>query len=206
MNNDLFQISLKDLNERHHTCYRVIQNEFDLQELSTELSNSPRTAVDLETTGLNPFKDRVVGISFCTTNTTGAYIPVGHITDDPQLSIETTINHLKPILEDKQKTLILHNAKFDLQFLLNLGIDASESDIFDSMIAAVLLNYEKCGLKWLSEHVLGEQQIKYEEVSGDNKVTLDQVAVEMVGFYACMDADYTFQLAQRFEDELANAS
>lgn len=203
MNNDLFQLSLKDLNQRHQTCYKVIQNEFDLQELSTELSSSLRIAVDLETTGLNLFKDRVVGISFCSKNNAAAYIPIGHITDDQQLPIETTLHHIKQILEDKQKTLIFHNAKFDLQFLLNLGIDASEAVIFDSMIAAVLLNYEKCGLKWLSEHVLGESQIKYEEVSDDNEITLDQVAVETVGFYACMDADYTFRLAQRFENELA---
>ena len=136
MNNDLFQLSLKDLNQKHQTCYRVIQNEFDLQELSSELSNSPRIAVDLETTGLNPFKDRVVGISFCSKNNAAAYIPIGHITNDPQLPIETTLHHIKPILEDKQKTLIFHNAKFDLQFLLNLGIDASEATIFDGMIAA----------------------------------------------------------------------
>src|SRR5271157_5788462 len=164
MNYDLFQLSLKDLNEKHNTCYRVIQSEFDLQELSTELSNFTRTAVDLETTSLNPFKDKVVGISFCAKTNEAAYIPIGHITNDEQLPIETTLASIRPILENKRRTLIFHNAKFDLQFLLNLGIDASIANVFDSMIAAVLLNYEKCGLKWLSEHVLGEKQINYEEV------------------------------------------
>ena len=123
---DLFQPSLKELNEKHHTGYRVIQSGFDLQKLCSQLPN--KISVDLETTGLNPFKDKVVGVSLSWKDGIAAYVPIGHLTDEAQIPRETTVGYLKPILEDKQQTLIFHNAKFDLQFLLNLGIDPLQND------------------------------------------------------------------------------
>jgi DNA polymerase I-like protein with 3'-5' exonuclease and polymerase domains len=67
------------------------------------------------------------------------------------------------------------------------------------MIASLVLNNEQSGLKWLTENILKTKQIQYDDISQNNKYQMDQLDVETVGFYACMDADYTLQLGNIFE-------
>jgi DNA polymerase-1 len=171
---------------RDDLSYHVIQTEKDLRDLIAELQTKKAFSIHLKTTGSDPLKDRIVGIAISTTPCTGHYIPTGE---------EQIPTVFQSVLEDQQTTLYLHDAKLNLQFLLTAGIDATRAVIVDTMIAAILLNHEKSELKWLTEKIFGEKQIKSDEVSKKGQTTLDIVSAQNVGFNACTDADFTFRLA-----------
>lgn len=199
---NLFQETWENKNKRWGKEYRLIQDETSLEKLISRLNGALRISLDLETTGLNPFKDKIVGISLSDSLDKGFYIPVGHRTGEMQLTMKAAIEALRALFLNDKLTIVLHNGKFDLQFFSRFGILDFKCNIFDTMLAALLLNYQQSGLKWLAEKVLKAKQIKYEEVSGNNKFLLDEMGVESVGFYACMDADYTFQLGNLFANQL----
>lgn len=82
-------------------------------------------AVDTETTGLNFLTDKIL------------LIQLGD--SENQFVIDTEsedIAELKTLLESK--TLIMHNAKFDLKFLFKQGIRPNK--VFDTMLAEIVLN------------------------------------------------------------------
>src|SRR5207245_1033199 len=107
----------------------------------------------------------LVGISLCVQEGEAFYIPVGHKTDEPQLSKIEVIAVLKPILEDASIQKYLHHAKFDQLVLFNAGITL-QGVTFDSYIAAVLVNQEwqRAGLKDLSVAHFNEPMLTFEDV------------------------------------------
>src|SRR4051812_37859955 len=67
-------------------------------------------ALDIETTGLNPRKDQIVGISLATSDKAAIYT--------------TDLEGVKCLIHNtRQAELIFHNAVFDLQFLKTVGWD-----------------------------------------------------------------------------------
>ncbi|MBL8028997.1 MAG: hypothetical protein JNL74_21420 [Fibrobacteres bacterium] len=196
---NLFPEYWEDKNIKWNKKYQLIQDEHSLESLLLKLNSSSRISLDLETTGLNPFQDNIVGISISDGSDKGYYIPVGHRTGEDQLSLHAATEGLKTLFQNDMITIVLHNAKFDLQFIGQLGILEFKCELFDTMIASLVLNNEQSGLKWLTENILKTKQIQYEDISQNNKYQMDQLDVETVGFYACMDADYTLQLGNIFE-------
>ena len=78
--------------------------------------------LDIETTGLDPFNDLIVGICLYTPNELPSYIPILH-TDldnklyDGQLSEAVVKQHINKLLASDAKW-INHNLKFDAKFLM----------------------------------------------------------------------------------------
>lgn len=101
--------------------YEVLTEMQQVEELSDALRDTDQPlAIDIETTGLNFKKDRIQTIAISTRDN-NYVIPCDHkdspFKDDPKLWI-----YLRRILENKKSRKILHNAKFDLKFLINYGI------------------------------------------------------------------------------------
>ncbi|WP_029523671.1 DNA polymerase [Persephonella sp. KM09-Lau-8] len=110
--------------------FKVINN---LEELKEILSDYKILFVDTETTGLNPRKDKIRLVQIKAPGVESIII------DAFQLK---NLHVLDPIFENK--TLIFHNAKFDLSFLVNSGINAVlKSKIHDTMIAGKVFEPEK---------------------------------------------------------------
>lgn len=103
-------------------------------------------AVDVETNGLS-FVDpkvRIVGY-VVTTRQHSYYIPVRHITNEPQLDHDFVLQHLREVVFDNPlKRLIFHNVKFDYNQLLKEGVDLywrfKEGSIFDTQIGSWLVD------------------------------------------------------------------
>jgi len=111
--------------------YYTVQDEETLKLLHQHILDSDVIAVDTETTGLNPRKDKIVGWSVSGDEGVGFYLPtlVWNF-DEDRLELQTIMNESTEVISKnlfkllKGKKLVFHNASFDVQFIKNyFGID-----------------------------------------------------------------------------------
>ena len=106
--------------------YYTVQDKETLKLLHQHITESDVIAVDTETTGLNPRKDKIVGWSVSGDEGVGFYLPtlVFNFEKD-KLELQTidgtsteviSKNLLKSLIGKK---LVFHNASFDVQFITN---------------------------------------------------------------------------------------
>jgi len=111
--------------------YYTVQDSETLKLMFKHIQESEVIAVDTETSGLNPRKDKIVGWSLSGDEGIGFYIPTlvwnfekGELelqTIDGASTETISKNLLKAL---KGKKLVFHNASFDVQFIKNyFGID-----------------------------------------------------------------------------------
>lgn len=187
----------------NYTYITVTQLE-QLQAVVSEIKQAGYCALDTETKGINPLIDECVGISVCTRVGCAYYIPFGHQTGEQQLSRDTIVAHLKPILEDATCAKYLHNSKFDQLVLSCIGIELQGLKL-DTMIAAYLLSHEwsRVGLKWLSLHFFNEAMLSFDDVVKKAKYAdFSYVPLEQATPYAAADAHQTFKLVGVLQDML----
>jgi DNA polymerase-1 len=141
----------------------------------------------------------IVGVSFCVSPGTAAYVPLRHVyTGAPeQLERARVLAALKPILEDPARAKVGHNLKYDAHVLLNAGISLAGMR-FDTMLESYVWNSVATNhdLDSDAQRYLGIRTITYEEVAGKGakQISFDQVPVERAGEYAAEDADVTLRL------------
>ena len=114
--------------------YYTVQDSETLKLMFQHIQESETIAVDTETSGLNPRKDKVVGWSISGDEGIGFYIPTLvwnfekgelEIQTIDGTSTETISKNLLKAL--KGKKLVFHNASFDVQFIKNYyNIDLTE--------------------------------------------------------------------------------
>ena len=155
------------------------------------LSSQTTFCFDTETTGLDIYNDKLLGLSFSWKESEAYYLPVS------EANKEEVLNSLKPIFENPNTKKIGQNMKFDLMVLAVNGI-ALKGELCDCMIAHYLLQPElKHGMDYLAEVYLGYQTIHYEDLvggKGKKQLTLQEVPLEKVCDYAAEDADITLRL------------
>jgi len=115
--------------------YYTVQNSETLNLMFQHINESDVIAVDTETSGLNPRKDKIVGWSLSGDEGIGFYIPTLVWNFDKGLlelqkidgtSTETISRNLLSMLVEQKKKLVFHNASFDVQFIKNFyGVDLS---------------------------------------------------------------------------------
>jgi len=111
--------------------YYTVQDEKTLKLLHQHIIDSDVIAVDTETTGLNPRKNKIIGWSVSGDEGIGFYLPTLVFDYEKNDLVLQTINdqstevisrNLLKLL--KGKKLVFHNASFDVQFIKNyFGID-----------------------------------------------------------------------------------
>ena len=111
--------------------YYTVQDEETLKLLHQHILESDVIAVDTETTGLNPRKDKIVGWSVSGEEGVGFYLPtlVWNF-DNDKLELQTILDESTEVISKnllkllKGKKLVFHNASFDVQFIKNyFGVD-----------------------------------------------------------------------------------
>jgi DNA polymerase-1 len=166
-----------------------------------------RLSVDTETTGPDPMRAQLVGISLCSEPGAAAYIPVGHtyMGAPAQLKTEDVLNRLKPLLEDPSLPKLGQNLKYDLIVFRRHGCDPVGIG-FDSMLASYLVDpsRRRHNMDDLARDYLDYKTITYEEIagSGAKQTTLDTVDVETVARYAAEDAEVALRLRDVLEPKL----
>jgi DNA polymerase-1 len=182
----------------------IVDTPQALQECARRLAEAPLFAFDTETTGTDPMRAELVGMSFACSADTGYYLPLGH-EKGPNLSLEAVRTALQPILGNEKIGKVGHNAKFDLVVLEQAGFDVSPI-IFDTMIAEWLANPDSrnLGLKTLAWVRLGAEMTHIEDLigSGRNQISMAQVPIAKAAPYAAADAIYTLRLMEPLQKEL----
>ncbi len=206
--------------------YSTVLTRTELVSLVQRLLASDEIAVDTETTGLNPFRDELVGLSFAVFGA-GAAPSAGEDTAPPlpgksapveafyvplrapvplQLTPGEVLEALRPVLKGPRPAKLGQNMKFDALFYRNAGIRV-EPLRFDTMIASYLLNPEvrAHNIDSLSLEYLGHRKITTESLIGTGKsqIRMDQVELEKIRDYACEDVDVVLRLEKVLAPRLA---
>jgi len=171
------------------------------------LQNAELIAFDTETTGLDPMRAELVGLSFAVETFEAIYIPVGH--DYPgaptQLDRDAVLEALKPLLEDKSPGKVGQHIKYDMNVLSRYGL-AVQGVAFDTMLESYVFNStgSRHDMDSLALKYLGHQTTHYEEIAGKGakQICFSQVSIEDAGHYAAEDADITLRLHQHLWPKL----
>lgn len=185
------------------TAYRCIRDAAALHALATEIRAAGVCAVDTETTGLDPMRAELVGISIAFAPGAAAYIPLLHTDPDipVQLPLATVVDLLAPIFADATLRKYAQNAKFDMAILARHGLPI-HGLVCDTMIASYVLNPAGAhGLDAMAQQFLDHTMIAFKSVMGTGKAAKKDfraVAIAEATTYAAEDADATFRLAEQF--------
>ena len=189
--------------------YDLITSLDRLQSFADSIKEGEWFSVDLETTSVNPMIAEIVGFSFSVKKDTGVYVPI-HFKDKVDNlfgdnDLEIAINILKPVLENEKIPKTGQNIKYDALIMKRFGIDLQGIE-FDTMIAAHLINPNARSYKLdnLSLSHLNYKMVPIQDLigSGRNQITMDQVALADITFYAAEDADVVIELTDIFLKEL----
>lgn len=186
---------------------RTVLTPGDLKDLAADLAGADHLAVDVETTGLDPFACALVGIALATRPGEAWYVPVGHrgLGEPPSWPLEKIRPVLGPPLSDPKLPKVGQNLKFDGHVLERHGLPLVGVS-FDTLVASYCLNPSRPnhGLKTLALDLLGESMTPIENLigSGAKALTMDQVPVERAALYAGADAEVTLRLKALMEKDL----
>jgi len=196
--------------DAHRAGYETILDEAAFERWLEKISASPLTALDTETTSLDPFAARIVGVSLAVAEGEAAYLPLAHhYPGGPdQLPCEATLARLKPWLESAAHAKIGQNLKYDQHVLANHGI-ALAGVAHDTLLQSYVLESGKDGARGhdlgrLATRHLGLATIPYEELCGKGarQISFAQVAVEQAAEYAAEDADLCLRLHARLYPQI----
>lgn len=159
---------------------QVLKTQQQLQEWLNECK--PVIAFDTETTSLRYSELQLVGFSICD-GVRSCYV---------DYSLDNgTIIPLKEFLSSKCKTIIMHNANYDLKVLHKYNIPYTHLKLYCTMVAQHLLNESgPKGLKELSKTLLQKEVQDYVDAS--------KLGIHSNTFYnyAINDAEWTWELCQ----------
>ncbi|OHB53439.1 MAG: DNA polymerase I [Planctomycetes bacterium GWF2_50_10] len=171
-------------------------NEFYLQ-----LKNQKTFSIDTETTGLNPLRAQLVGISFCWQAHEAYYIPICGPLGSKCIDINLLREKLVPIFADPSVRKIGQNIKYDMHILACAGMPLS-CIAFDTMVASYVLDASRMShsMDSLARDFLHYSPIPISDLIGKGikQMTFDNAHTEAACEYSAEDADVTFQLYEYF--------
>jgi ribonuclease D len=127
-----------------HPRVRLIQSQAELERLFERFKSEPLLAVDTEAASFHRFHDRVYLLQLSSRQETAVVDPLAL----------TSLALLGTVLADPAIEIVFHDADYDLR-LLNFEYGFQATHLFDTRIAAQLLNEPGVGLAALLEKYLG---------------------------------------------------
>ncbi len=175
------------------------ENEQTLEESFDKLNSFDTLVVDLETSSLFPHKGEILGIVIAPNTKESYYFPWKNI--DKNLLIKLF----------KDKTLVGHNFKFDIKWLLHNGVDILNNNIEDTMILSALSgendsnSLKNLAIKYTPFGAYDRQlEVEKKKLCKIHKVKLPDFTYamfpkEIIGPYACYDGLATFYIYERYK-------
>ena len=169
---------------------KLVSNKREL--VTILISMGDVIAWDTETTDLRQDLLEITGFSM-SNGKVSFYAPVGNG--------YPSMDDYAPILNDLFKSLdkqIAHNWVFDARVMAKYGVDVTNPELFDTMVAHHLIDENsKHGLKYLVENLLGMDVTHYDDV-GSNHYT------KKFFKYGLEDALNTFKIYERLLPEIVS--
>jgi ribonuclease D len=129
---------------RSHQRVRLIQGQADLESLFERLRGAPLLAVDTEAASFHRFHDRIYLLQLSSRDETAVVDPLA----------VTSLEPLAAALRNPAIEIVFHDADYDLR-LLRMEYGFTAANLFDTRIAAQLLNEPGVGLAALLEKYFG---------------------------------------------------
>jgi DNA polymerase I len=207
--------SYKTLADVPH-IYQLADTSEKQTELFRCLATQSSFCFDIETTSLDRFEARLLGIAFSWNAHEGWYLPIH--------DLASQIHPLRIALSSPAEK-IGHNLKYDLSVLHHLGIEVA-GPFYDTMLAhALVFPEQRHTMDYLSETMLGYKPIKLAEIANPQSaiakppsddlfafaetqkaskdLDIAAIPVAILGEYAAEDADVTWQLSETIRPMLA---
>ena len=181
--------------------YQLIDTEEKIEQLLQNILTQKILSLDTETTGTDPIRAELVGMSFSYAENQAFYVPV----PADRTEAQRIVDKFKPVFENKETLKVGQNIKYDMLVLANYGVEI-QGEMFDTMIAHYVLQPElHHGMDYLAEIYLHYETIKIEELigpKGKNQKNMRDLDPANIYRYACEDADVTLKLKNVLEKEL----
>ena len=191
------EIQYKTILDVEHQ-YLLVQSLEECQKLCSTLLQQQDFCFDTETSELDVFQCRIVGMSFSIQSGAAYYV---HLPVEENLCIQW-IQAFEPLFSDSTKRLIGHNIKFDLKVLKKYGV-VIKNKLYDTMVAHYLIYPDgKHGMDEVAEKMLHYSPISISELigkKGKNQGSMADLTADEICDYACEDADITFQIFEKTE-------
>ena len=203
-------ISTEDSEIQASREYDVVFQASEFEQWLEKLSSAEMITFDTETTSLDYMAAELVGVSFAVVAGEAAYVPIAHNYEGAptQLSLETVLRGIKPILEDPSIKKIGQNMKYDMSVMGKYGVEI-QGLAYDTMLESYVLNSvaSRHNMDDLALKYLGRTTIHFEDIAGKGakQVTFNQIDLEVAGEYAAEDADITLQLHQTIWPRLSES-
>jgi DNA polymerase-1 len=203
-----FKSEVPSQNEESEKDYKTLLDLIDIQKFANSIKEGKWLSFDLETTSLDPMSCDIVGFSFATKKNQAIYIPIIYKEKEANLfddHLNLVLNILRPVFENSKIPKTGQNIKFDALILRNHGLKVFGLK-FDTLLAAHLINPESRSLKLdnLSFEHLNYRMLPIEDLigKGRNQISMSEVELEKISFYASEDADIALQLTHIFDKKL----
>lgn len=167
------------------TCFLSLER---LNEEVDNLARESRLALDLESDSFHRYYEKVCLVQLSSPSTDYIFDP---------LESEGMPQKLRKLLEDPERTWVLHSADNDVR-ALKRDFDLRVGRLFDTAVAASFLGFKGLGLKTLLETELGVCIDKSEQRSDWGKRPLTATQIK----YALADTRDLLALAEVLEEKL----
>ncbi len=189
--------------------YQCIDTPERLAWLVEQLSQQTAISLDTETTHIHPRFAEIVGYSFAWEEGVAYYVPVKAPPGESHLDPSSTLESLRPVLENPAIAKFGQNLKYDMIVLRSAGVNVTGAQ-FDSMIASYLLDAgeRNHSLDELALRYLDHTTIKIDELigTGKNQKRMDEVPLAAITPYAAEDADVALRLRRPLAERMREAN
>jgi ribonuclease D len=166
---------------------RLIQSQADLDRLFERFKGEPLLAVDTEAASFHRYRDRIYLLQLSSRRETAVVDPLA----------VSSLAPLASVLADPDVEIVFHDADYDLR-LLDLEYGFRATNLFDTRVAAQLLNEPGVGLAALLEKYLKVRLDKrYQRADWSAR----PLSAEMLD-YAAADTHHLPQLRDLLRDQL----
>ncbi|MDH5247214.1 MAG: DNA polymerase I, partial [Betaproteobacteria bacterium] len=178
--------------------YETVLDDAALRRWLREIEQADLVCFDTETTGLDPMRAQIVGLSFAVEPGRACYIPLAHrypgVAD--QLPLDVTLARFARWFADPARKKLGQNVKYDQHVLANHGLrldGVAHDTLLQSYVLEAHRPHDMDNLAWRHLNV---RTIAYAEVAGKGakQIGFDQVSIADATAYSAEDADITLQL------------
>lgn len=187
----------------------LLNTQVTLEQYINQCIADGEYVLDIETTGLDPFNDLIVGVCLYSPSQEPAYIPMLHTDIDNkllpgQLEVAVVKQHITRLMESNAHW-INHNIKFDAKFLMYRWNIKPNNMYWDTLIGAFILNENEPthGLKPLYAKYITKSKDKQSYKDLFEKTPFNYIPLELAEVYGANDGTKTYAL-YKFQKQYLN--